>query len=101
MFQKIRKIWSQSIIPSIRISECTWILKDGSLSFAVEIKGLFVGSPVVFVDKISCTCMAALCMPGKVSHKRQPDACISFKLCTVLKLINSRFLEAKIVNSVP
>lgn len=49
-----------------------------------------VGSAVV-VDKIICICMAALCMPGKASHKSQPDACISFKLCTVLKLIKSRF----------
>ena len=57
--------------------------------------GTVVGSPVLFVNNIICTCIAALCTPGKVSHKSQPEACICFKLCMVLRLINSRFYKLK------
>lgn len=66
-------------------------LKRWSFMFCYRNVGTVVGSPMLFVNKIICTCIAALCTPGKVSCKSQPDACICFKLCTVLGLINSRF----------
>lgn len=59
--------------------------------FCYKNVGTVIGSPMLFVSKTICTCISALCTSRKARLKSQPDACICFKFCMALRLINSRF----------